>query len=191
MDLIENKPYLYRNIIRVVLFFTFFSVYSQSNEKRIEIVSAGYFDRDESVYPDGNILSENSNKRVQLRHDDMDVFSQKSIFFQNQNSFIATGNVHVIQGDSINLYCDSLNYDGVSKKFSSYGSVKFTNEKMELNSEVLFFDRNKNYVYYNNYGEIIDSLSIINSKKGTYIIDKKKYEFEKNVIVDNPIYKIT
>tara|TARA_B100001057_G_scaffold323012_1_gene323268 strand:+ start:695 stop:2299 length:1605 start_codon:yes stop_codon:yes gene_type:complete len=191
LDLIENKPYLYRNIIRVVLFFTFFSIYSQSNEKRIEIISAGYFDRDESMYPDGNILSKNSNKRVQLRHDDMDVFSQKSIFFQNQNSFIATGNVHVIQGDSINLYCDSLNYDGVSKKFSSYGSVKFTNEKMELNSDVLFFDRNKNYVYYNNYGEIIDSLSKIYSKKGTYIIDKKKYEFEENVIVDNPNYKIT
>ena len=47
-------------------------------------------------------------------------FSKKSIFFfQKRNSFIATGNVHVMQGDSINLFCDSLNYNGLTKNFQA------------------------------------------------------------------------
>ena len=144
MDPIENKQYSYRFILTYILLSIFFSISLQSQEKNIEIKSAGSFDRNESLFPDGNILSESNTKKVHLRHDEMDIFSKNSIFFQKRNSFIATGSVHVMQGDSINLFCDSLNYDGLTKKFSSYGSVRFINDEMELNSSVLFFDRNIN-----------------------------------------------
>ena len=139
MDQTEHKQSLYRVKYFYLLTLIFFSVSSLSQEKNIVINSAGSFDRNQSVYPDGNILTESGTKKVHLTHDNMDIFSKKSIFFQTRNSFIATGDVHVKQGDSINLFCDSLNYDGLSKKFSSYGSVKFINDEMELNSNVLFF----------------------------------------------------
>ena len=190
MDLTEHKQSLYRNKYFYLLTLIFFSVSSISQEKNIVIESAGSFDRNQSLYPDGNILSESANKKVHLTHDNMDIFSKKSIFFQKRNSFIATGNVHVKQGDSINLFCDSLNYDGLTRKFSSYGSVKFINDEMELNSNVLFFDRNANEIYFNKNGKIIDSVSTIKSKEGKYFIDEKKYEFKENVIVENPDYKI-
>ncbi len=190
MDLIESKQYSYKSILVYILLSIFFSINLQSQEKNIEIKSAGSFDRNQSLFPDGNILSESQTKKVHLRHDEMDIFSKKSIFFQKRNSFIATGDVHVTQGDSIKLYCDSLNYDGVTRKFSSYGSVKFINDEMELNSNVLFFDRNINEIFFNENGKIIDSLSTIESKKGKYLIDKKKYEFEDNVVINNPDYNI-
>ena len=173
MDPIENKQYSYRFILTYILLSIFFSISLQSQEKNIEIKSAGSFDRNESLFPDGNILSESNTKKVHLRHDEMDIFSKKSIFFQKRNSFIATGSVHVMQGDSINLFCDSLNYDGLTKKFSSYGSVRFINDEMELNSSVLFFDRNLNEIFFNENGKIIDSLSTIESKNGKYLIDQK------------------
>ena len=190
MDLIENKQYSFKSILNSILILIFFSINLQSQEKNIEIKSAGSFDRNESLFPDGNILGESQTKKVHLRHDEMDIFSKKSIFFQKRNSFIATGKVHVKQGDSINLFCDSLNYDGISRKFSSYGSVRFINDEMELNSSVLFFDRNINEIFFNEKGRIIDSLSTIESKKGKYLIDQKKYEFEDNVVINNPNYKI-
>ena len=190
MDLIENKQYLFKE--KIIFFFLsiFFSFNIYSQEKNIEIKSAESFDRNEIEYPDGNILKGNSNKKVHLTHDDMDIFSKKAIFFQKQNSFIATGQVHVKQGDSINLFCDSLNYDGLKRKFSSYGSVKFINDEMELTSKILFFDRNLNEIYFNDNGKIVDSLSTIESKNGKYLIDSKKYEFKENVVVNNPEYKI-
>jgi hypothetical protein len=104
LDQIENKQYSYRFILTYILLSIFFSISLQSQEKNIEIKSAGSFDRNESLFPDGNILSESNTKKVHLRHDEMDIFSKKSIFFQKRNSFIATGIVHVMQGDSINLF---------------------------------------------------------------------------------------
>ena len=57
---------------------------SISQEKNIVIESAGSFDRNQSLYPDGNILSESANKKVHLTHDNMDIFSKKSIFFKKE-----------------------------------------------------------------------------------------------------------
>ena len=190
MDQTEHKQYSFNNFISTLILFIFFSINLHSQEKNIEIITAGSFDRNESLFPDGNILNESNNKKVHLRHDEMDVFSKRYIFFQKINSFIATVEVIVKQGDSINLFCDSLNYDGDTRKFSSYGSVKFINDEMELSSNVLFFDRNLNEIFFNENGKIIDSLSTIESKKGKYFIDNKKYEFEENVRINNPEYKI-
>ena len=86
MDLIESKQYSYKSILVYILLSIFFSINLQSQEKKIEIKSAGSFDRDQSLFPDGNILSESQTKKVHLRHDEMDIFSKKSIFFQKSNS---------------------------------------------------------------------------------------------------------
>ena len=95
MDLIENKQYSFKSFFNSILILIFFSINLQSQEKNIEIKSAGSFDRNESLFPDGNILGESQTKKVHLRHDEMDIFSKKSIFFQKRNSFIATGMVNV------------------------------------------------------------------------------------------------
>ena len=53
----------------------------------------------------------------------MDIFSNNAIF-QRKNKFIAT-EVFFKAGDSLELKCDSLNYDGKIKKFFSYGKSIF------------------------------------------------------------------
>ena len=77
--------------------------------KQIEIIYAGSFDRDENIYPDGNILEKDKNRKVHLKHEDMNIFSNKSIFFKKNNSVISVGDVFINQGDTLKLYCDSLN----------------------------------------------------------------------------------
>ena len=47
--------------------------------KQIEIIYAGSFDRDENIYPDGNILKKDKDRKVNLKHEDMNIFSNKSI----------------------------------------------------------------------------------------------------------------
>ena len=98
MAQIENKQFLGSNFYFLNLFFLIFSVFNYSQEvKQIEIVYAGSFDRNEKVYPEGNILNEDQNKKVHLRHEEMNIFSKKSIFFQKQNSVIAIGKVFINQ----------------------------------------------------------------------------------------------
>ena len=40
---------------------------------------------DEALYPDGNILKKDKDSNVHLRHEDLDIYSNTSIFFQKEN----------------------------------------------------------------------------------------------------------
>jgi len=181
---IENKQYLGSNFYTLSLFFLIFSVFNYSQEvKQIEIVYAGSFDRNEKIYPEGNILNEDQIKKVHLRHEEMNIFSKRSIFFQKQNSVIAIGEVYINQGDTLKLYCDSLNYNGTNKKMYAHGNVKLLNNEMELNSKNLELDRVNNEAFFYDGGRIIDSLSDISSINGKYFIDNKKYVFKNDVVV--------
>ena len=51
------------------------------------------------------------------------IFFQTMQFFQRKNKFIATGDVFLKQGDSLELKCDSLNYDGKIKNFLAMVSI--------------------------------------------------------------------
>ena len=61
MDPIENKQYSYKFILTYILLSIFFSISLQSQEKNIEIKSAGSFDRNESLFPKASI-----NKREEI-----------------------------------------------------------------------------------------------------------------------------
>ena len=151
--------------------------------KQIEIIYAGSFDRDENIYPDGNILKKDKDRKVHLKHEDMNIFSNKSIFFQKNNSVISVGDVFINQGDTLKLYCDSLNYNGKIKKMYAHGNVKLINNEMKLESKNLELDRVNNEAFFYDGGKIIDSLSEITSINGKYFIDLKKYIFNNNVVV--------
>ena len=161
-----------------------------AQEKKIEIISASSLDKDESLYPDANILRGSKSKQVHLRHDNMDIYSNNAIFFQKKNRFIAIGDVFLKQGDSLKLNCDSLNYNGKIKKFFSYGKVSLINNKTKLNSNELFYDRENNTASFFNGGNIIDSLTTIQSEKGDYLLDFDKYKFRNDIVVTNPDYVI-
>ena len=161
-----------------------------AQEKKIEIISASSLDKDATLYPDANILRGSNSKQVHLRHDNMDIYSNNAIFFQKKNKFIAMGDVFLKQGDSLELNCDSLNYNGRIKKFFSYGKVSLINNKTKLNSNELFYDRENNIASFFNGGNIIDSLTTIQSEKGDYLLDFDKYKFRNNIVVTNPNYVI-
>ena len=54
--------------------------------------------------------------------------------------FCPLHDVFLKQGDSLELNCDSLNYNGKIKKFFSYGKVSLINNKTKLNSNELFYE---------------------------------------------------
>ena len=69
--------------------------------------------------------------------------------------------------------------------------VVLDNKEMLLKTDTLYFDRIKNIAYYPSNGTVYDSLTTINSKRGTYISDNKKYKFEDKVVVNNPDFTLT
>ena len=121
----------------------------------------------------------------------MDVWSDKAFFYKKENRFDAFGNVRIVQGDSLVLTSKTVNYDGKIKLAVAKDQVLLDNKEMLLKTDTLYFDRMKSIAYYPADGTVYDSLTTINSKRGTYISDAKKYKFENNVVVTNPDFTLT
>ena len=165
------------------------SVESQER-KIIEIKKAGSFDKNEDLNPGANILKKNDDTRVHLFHEGMNIYSDYALFFKQKNSFKATGNVVVKQGDSITLISKILDYNGNDRKIIAKGNVDFSNKETNLKTEILYHDRNKKEFFFEDWGVIKDSLTTISSEEGKYFQNESKYKFQKNVLIENPDYTI-
>ena len=173
-----------------ILFLLFFNLIFSQEKKIIQIIEAGSFDRNEQTNPGANILKKNDKIRVHLFHDGMNIYSDYALFFKKTNSFKASGNVVVIQGDSINLLSNYLDYDGNVRKIIATGNVDFSNNDTNLKTEILFHDRNSKEFFFERWGVIKDSATTIKSIEGKYFQKNSKYTFNKNVEIYNPEYEI-
>ena len=177
---------------RIVLIFILTAI-TQSKaqeEKIIEIRQAGGSKQDQDAFPGANILFKNLDKRVILFHDGALIESDLAYFYAKENFFKATGDVVFTQGDSLRMTCNIIEYNGDTKVALAKGDVFLKRPDMSLKTEKLNIDRVKNEAFYNSKGVVIDSSSTLTSNQGMYFINKKKYRFKSNVIIDNPEYEV-
>ena len=177
---------------RIVLIFILTAIYplKAQEEKIIEIRQAGGSKQDQDAFPGANILFKNSDKRVILFHDGALIESDLAYFYAKENFFKATGDVVFTQGDSLRMTCNKIEYNGDTKVALAQGDVFLERPDMSLKTEKLNIDRVKNEAFYNSKGIVIDSSSTLTSNQGMYFINKKKYRFKSNVIIDNPEYEV-
>ena len=177
---------------RIVLIFILTAIISlKAQEKKIiEIRQAGGSKQDQETFPGANILFKNLDKRVILFHDGALIESDLAYFYAKENFFKATGDVVFTQGDSLRMTCNKIEYNGDTKITLAQGDVFLKRPDMSLKTEKLNIDRVKNEAFYNSKGVVIDSSSTLTSNQGVYFINKKKYRFKSNVIIDNPEYEV-
>jgi len=171
-----------------LLLFLSFGIWAQ--EKQIEIRKAGSFQIDEENFPGANILIRDATQQVHLVHQGMDVWSDKTFFYKKENRFNAIGNVRIQQGDSLVLTSKSVDYDGNTKLAVAKENVFLDNKEMLLKTDTLYFDRIADKAYYPANGTVYDSLTTITSIQGTYISKSKKYQFENQVVITHPDFKV-
>ena len=162
-----------------------------AQEQEIEIRQAGSFQLDQENFPGANILTRSETQQVHLVHQGMDVWSDKAFFYKKENRFNAIGNVRIKQGDSLVLTSKLVNYDGKIKLAVAKENVILDNKEMLLKTDTLYFDRIADKAFYPSNGTVYDSLTTITSKRGTYISESKKYQFENRVVITNPDFTLT
>ncbi len=162
-----------------------------AQEQEIEIRQAGSFQLDQEKYPGANILERSATQQVHLVHQGMDVWSDKAFFYKKENRFDAYGNVRLHQGDSLMLTGKKISYDGNTKMAVAKENVLLDNQDMKLKTDTLYYDRTKNIGFYPAKGIVYDSLTTIESKRGTYLSESKKYRFEQEVVINHPDFTIT
>ncbi len=160
----------------------------QEAQRKINIIYGGNFTKDNAKYPGASVFSRDQQRQVQFEHQGADMWCDVAIMYNEQNRIEAYGNIRLQQGDSIEMNSKKLFYNGNTRMADAYEDVYLTNGEMRLETDTLYFDRNRQRAYYLTGGTIIDSANVLRSRTGRYFIELKKYQFRSDVTITNPDY---
>ena len=173
-------------LLIVAFHFVSGSLPQPAKKRRVELVSA-----DSSTY----------NRRIAnaTRHLGNVVFSQNnatlacdSAYFYNDSNMVdAFSHVHIIQGDTLNLYGDRIKYDGNTRIAKMKGNVKLVNKSIVLTTDELIFDLKDNIGNYHTWGKIVDTANVLVSKIGRYYSNDDMFFFKDSVKVTNKDFVLT
>ncbi|MFH1295719.1 MAG: OstA-like protein [Bacteroidota bacterium] len=125
---------------------------------------------------------------VVLRHDTGYLFCDSAYLNDVENVVMAYGNVHIKASDTLNLYGDSLQYNGYTKIAKVWGNVKLIDNQTILTTDSLNFNRRTQVAWYDNWGKIVSDDNCLVSKYGYYYTSDKEFFFKEKVILVNPDY---
>jgi len=123
---------------------------------------------------------------VLFRQNDVTMACDSAILYVARDVLNAFGNVHINQHDTVNLYGNLLDYNGMTKYAVIREKVRMTDRKMTLLTEQLDYDFNKREAFYNTGGNITDAENKLTSKIGYYFSETRDMYFKKDVVLVNP-----
>lgn len=154
-------------------------------QKQIEILNAGSLKVDNRIAEGAKRLIGD----VQFKHENTLMFCDSAYFYSN-NSLDAFGHVHIQQEDGVNLYGDTLRYNGNNKIAVLTSNVLVDKGDMQLTTSALNYDIDKNIGYYITPGKIINKENVLTSDRGTYFSKSNDVMFKNNVVLTNPQFVI-
>jgi len=183
----ENKSIVFTIKIFLLSFFFCYSFSAYSQQKRtIQIVHANSGEYDKRLGDGAQRLIGN----VELADDSTTLFSDSAYSFPD-NSFRAFGHVHMTRKDTMDLYGDSLHYDGKTRITEVYGKIiKCIRKGMTLTTKHLMYDISGHAINYWDGGTIVDTANKLESLIGIYNTKQKMCFFKKNVVLTNPKYVV-
>ena len=182
----ENKSIVFtiKIFLSSFLIFLCFGVKAQQKQT-IQLVHANTGEYDKRLGDGAQRLIGN----VELANDSTALFSD-SAYFYTDNSFRAFGHVHMTRKDTMDLYGDSLHYDGATRVAQIYGNIRCLRKKMTLTTKHMLYDMAAHTVNYWDGGTIVDTNNVLTSVIGIYNTKKKLCFFKDKVVLTNPKYVI-
>jgi len=120
---------------------------------------------------------------VELRQDSAFLTCDTATLNLNENAVVALGNVVIQQGDSLNIFADSLIYDGNEKIANLYGEVILVDNGKKIFTDFLTYNLNTKAATYTNGAVLTDGNAQITSETGYYYVDSGQAFFKEKVTV--------
>ncbi len=118
------------------------------------------------------------------------MYCDSAYLYQETNSLDAFGKIRIMQGDSINLTGDFLNYNGNTRQAKVTGKVVMTDKDLVLQTKILNYNMNAESAEYFDGGKITDKQNVLTSNSGYYFSRDKMVFFKDSVKLTNPKYYI-
>ncbi|HCY42218.1 MAG TPA: hypothetical protein DHV48_12825 [Prolixibacteraceae bacterium] len=155
------------------------------NKKRVEIVHCDEMNYNERIVANAQRLLGNVNITV-----DGAIMWCDSLYNYTNNTVDAFGNVHIVRGDTLNMYADFINYSGNTKLAKARRNVKLIDKQVTLTTDSLDYSMINDIASYNYSGTVKDSTNILTSLIGLYYVNERKAYFRTNVDGLTKDYKI-
>jgi len=158
-----------------------------SRKNKIEILHADFYTYDRKISANATRLIGN----VKLSHNNAILYCDSAYNYSDSNKVDAFGHVHIIQGDTLNLYGDKIKYEGNTRIAQVNGNVKLVNKSIVLTTDELTFDLRANIGNYHTWGKIVDTANVLVSKIGRYYSNEDLFFFKDSVKVTNKDFVLT
>lgn len=124
----------------------------------------------------------------QFKQDNVYFYCDSALLYDVRNAVDAYGKVRIVQGDSLQLFGDFLNYDGITKIAKFNKNVRVVHNDMVLTTTVLNYDTKNRIATYTEGGKITNAENVLTSKLGYYYANTADAYFKKDVVLTNPKY---
>ncbi len=125
-----------------------------------------------------------------FNHGGTQLYCDSAYFHTTDNKIDAFSNVRIRMSDTLNIYGDTLKYDGNTKVAEIFNNVRLIDNQTILTTNYLNYNRNSGIASYYTGGKIVDKENVLTSKIGHYFTNKKQFFFKKDVFLVNPKYTI-
>lgn len=153
--------------------------------KNVEILNSDDLKYDARIVANAQRLLGNVNIRV-----DGALMWCDSLYSYTNNTVDAFGKVHIVRGDTLNMYADFINYNGNTKVAKARRNVKLIDKQVTLTTDSLDYSMTIDLAAYNYSGTVKDSTNVLTSVIGQYYVNEKKAYFKTKVDGTTKDYKI-
>lgn len=161
------------------------SVASAQEKRRIEVEQADSLCYNKSVVEAERLIGD-----VVVSDRETIMNCDSAYLFSEEDRLKAFGSVHINKGDTLHIYGDSLYYQGDIGLLEVTGNVIMRNSQITLYTQKLYYDLELDKGYYNSWGKVIDSTSVLNSLKGIYFANQKTVYFKDSVTIVNDDFDV-
>ncbi|MBA4409452.1 MAG: OstA-like protein [Bacteroidota bacterium] len=172
-------------LITFICFLAFSGRSQAQGRKKVEILHCDLLDVNQHIVANAQRLLGNINIRV-----DGALMWCDSLYSYANNTVDAFGNVHIVRGDTLNMYADFLNYNGSTKLAKARRNVRLIDKQVTLTTDSLDYSMVNDLASYNNSGTVKDSTNVLTSVIGQYYVNEKKAYFKTKVEVVTKDYQI-
>lgn len=151
------------------------------------------------VEADENIIIKDKNGdevhhlywNVRFKHNEVLMYCDSAYYSSQKQQLTGFSNVHIEQGDTLDLYGEYLFYDGLTELAFVRDSVELVDKETHLYTDAINYDVRNKIARYNFGGRIINADNTLTSIKGIYYVSDNLFHFKDSVKIVSPGYVIT
>ena len=148
-------------------------------QTQIEIINADEISFNKKISEDRQLLLGNVRTKHQGRYLNCD----SAYYYAKENKIEAFNNIHIWQGDTLNLKGEYLLYHGDNQLAEIHENVVFTHKEMTLITKQLNYNFITEQGHFNTRATIKNKSKSLESTKGVYYSKSEKFDFYGDVLL--------